>query len=177
MARGRFISKSISLDAKVNQLSTDLARLLWTWMIPHLDARGRFYGEACIVRGFVFPRMADVSVEEIDGYLNEMAELGLLSRYEMDGEQYLFVPQFGSRNIPDKLRQKVLSRDNHTCQYCGGLECLTMDHVIPFSLGGPTEAWNLVTACMNCNCKKGARTPEEANMSLLKREELPCDAE
>ena len=34
-----------------------------------------------------------------------------------------------------KLREKILVRDNYTCQYCGQLGN-TIDHIIPLSKGG-----------------------------------------
>ena len=36
------ISKDISLDEKVSALSDDSARLLFTWIITHLDVEGRY---------------------------------------------------------------------------------------------------------------------------------------
>jgi 5-methylcytosine-specific restriction endonuclease McrA len=77
--------------------------------------------------------------------------------------------------IPRRLRlpcsrRGVLARDHDTCQYCGsqpGRSSLTVDHVLPRSRGGGTTWDNVVTACRECNHKKGGRTPEEANMALL----------
>ncbi len=66
-------------------------------------------------------------------------------------------------------RRGVLARDRETCQYCGcqpGRINLTIDHVIPRSQGGNTVWDNVVTACRECNRKKGGRTPEQANMPL-----------
>lgn len=81
------------------------------------------------------------------------------------------------RRPPGRLslsRKNVYRRDRYTCQYCGrtGVE-LTLDHVIPKSRGGKTTWENLVTACKECNTKKGNRTPEEAGMRLLKRPRAP----
>ena len=66
-------------------------------------------------------------------------------------------------------RRNLLRRDDHTCQYCGSAERLTLDHVLPKSRGGP-ETWeNLVAACVPCNNRKGNRTPEEARMPLRRQ--------
>lgn len=69
-------------------------------------------------------------------------------------------------------RANIYQRDDYTCQYCAkqfGPEDLTFDHVKPVAYGG-TRGWeNIVTACEPCNRKKGARTPEEAGMTLLRR--------
>lgn len=42
-----------------------------------------------------------------------------------------------------------------------------MDHVIPRSRGGQTTWENVVCACLDCNVKKGGRTPQEAHMKLV----------
>lgn len=66
-------------------------------------------------------------------------------------------------------RRNVMKRDGHICQYCGHKSDLTLDHVLPRSRGG-TDSWeNLVTACNKCNVQKGDRTPEEADMPLLRK--------
>ena len=77
--------------------------------------------------------------------------------------------------VPPRLplpvsRRTVLARDNYTCQYCGsqpGKAQLTIDHVVPRSKGGGTTWDNVVAACAPCNRRKGNRTPEGANMSLM----------
>ncbi|NJP07015.1 MAG: HNH endonuclease [Chloroflexaceae bacterium] len=83
--------------------------------------------------------------------------------------------------IPHRLklpcsRRGVLARDHDTCQYCGlqpGRAQLTIDHVVPRSQGGNTVWDNVVTACRECNRKKGGRTPEQAHMLLMTRPRQP----
>lgn len=68
--------------------------------------------------------------------------------------------------------RNVFFRDNHTCQYCGvqfPRNMLNLDHIVPRSRGGKTTWENVVCSCLKCNRKKGGRTPQEANMNLLKR--------
>lgn len=66
-------------------------------------------------------------------------------------------------------RTNIHRRDAHRCQYCGGHDRLTIDHIIPKSRGG-RETWdNLVSACVPCNNRKGDRTPEEAKMFLRRK--------
>lgn len=75
------------------------------------------------------------------------------------------------RRVP-ATRAAVMLRDAFICQYCGaapGRAGLTVDHVMPRSRGGRHDWNNLVTACTRCNQKKGSLTPEEAQMSLLRR--------
>lgn len=71
-------------------------------------------------------------------------------------------------------RKNILKRDYHTCQYCGKKSLpLTVDHIIPKQLGGKDLWSNLICACLKCNNKKGNRTPEQANMKLLKKPKKP----
>ena len=44
---------------------------------------------------------------------------------------------------------------------------------MPSSRGGKDEWDNLTTACNKCNVKKGNRTPDEANMRLIKQPQKP----
>lgn len=79
------------------------------------------------------------------------------------------------RRIPHQSRalsrKNILMRDKYTCQYCSKILPsgeLTLDHVHPRSRGGETTWENLVACCHPCNNRKGARTPDEANMRLLR---------
>lgn len=60
------------------------------------------------------------------------------------------------------IRNRIFSRDNYTCAYCGQrggrLEC---DHIIPVSRGGLHDDVNLTTSCFTCNRKKRTKTTEE----------------
>lgn len=69
-------------------------------------------------------------------------------------------------------RKMVYLRDEYTCQYCGSefsVDDLTLDHVVPKSLGGKLDWDNVVTACTSCNFMKGAdlvtprKTPAQPN--------------
>ena len=58
----------------------------------------------------------------------------------------------------NRLRARVLARDNHTCQHCGrGIKhgvILVMDHKHPWAKGGETTYENLQTLCEECNSGK-----------------------
>jgi len=82
--------------------------------------------------------------------------------------------------IDEETRQRIYNRDGHYCRYCGAhqtelSERLALDHVIPRSQGGTDHASNLVPACRSCNSRKGARTPDQAGMPLLKAGLRPGD--
>jgi 5-methylcytosine-specific restriction endonuclease McrA len=68
-------------------------------------------------------------------------------------------------------RYNIYLRDGNTCQYCGRelpRSDLNLDHVVPRAQGGRTTWENVVCCCIDCNLSKGARTPEQAGIHLLK---------
>jgi len=75
--------------------------------------------------------------------------------------------------VPTVNRREVLRRDRHTCQYCGSMKSLTLDHLIPTSKGGKNAWDNIVTACESCNNRKGNRTPQQAGMVLRSQPKAP----
>ena len=70
-------------------------------------------------------------------------------------------------------RSLIMKRDGYKCLYCGCIENLTLDHIMPQSRGGNNEWTNLATCCGSCNVKKGNRTPGEAEMPLTKQVKRP----
>jgi 5-methylcytosine-specific restriction endonuclease McrA len=69
-------------------------------------------------------------------------------------------------------RHNIYMRDSNTCQYCGEEKArveLNLDHVVPRAQGGRTTWENVVCCCIDCNLSKGARTPEQAGLTLLKQ--------
>jgi 5-methylcytosine-specific restriction endonuclease McrA len=75
-------------------------------------------------------------------------------------------------------KKNILKRDWYTCLYCGrnSGERMTIDHVLPRSLGGKTIWENVVSACRACNTRKGNRTPQEAGMRLIRKPFKPISA-
>ncbi|MGK7345749.1 MAG: HNH endonuclease [Candidatus Nitrospinota bacterium M3_3B_026] len=71
-------------------------------------------------------------------------------------------------------KKNVLKRDGHVCQYCGerGGD-LTIDHVIPRSMGGASTWENVVTACRGCNLRKGNKTIAESGLRLKRKPVKP----
>ena len=65
--------------------------------------------------------------------------------------------------VSKRLRYEIPRRDNHTCRCCGESAPdvkLTVDHVVPVSLGGSDDPTNLVAACPDCNAGKSSSGPD-----------------
>ena len=159
MPQGRIILKSISESKKIASLKTDGARLLYTWLITHLDINGCFSGDPKVVKGKVFPRLKQTD-KIIESYLQDLESLGLIIRYEANGDLFLIVPDFKKRQpnlrsdrespgtiplptepkkeyfkkatIPIDLVRQVNKRDGKVCQICGkeGVEDIHFKHYV-----------------------------------------------
>jgi 5-methylcytosine-specific restriction endonuclease McrA len=73
-------------------------------------------------------------------------------------------------------RRNIFARDNNRCQYCGRkfpTSELSLDHVVPRSLGGQNTWENIVCCCVACNVRKGGRIPRDAHMNLVREPVKP----
>ncbi len=137
----------------------------------------------------LFRRMAEVIHIEAGQYTSydftDWCELSQLAReFEPDAHDWVrtvrfdvAVPRIIRLALDDRLpkqsvkfnRRNIYARDGNHCQYCGRrfpTSELSLDHVTPRSQGGRSSWENVVCACLNCNIKKGGRTPEQAGMHL-----------
>lgn len=77
--------------------------------------------------------------------------------------------------VTKRTRYEVLRRDGNACRYCGQMAPevkLTIDHVMPKSLGGSDDPPNLVAACMDCNAGKASSNPDSALMAEVSDDAL-----
>ena len=97
------------------------------------------------------------SESELDSYVNRLRKINFectTKEYNEKNQRKLLTPE---------VRNKMLIRDNFTCQKCGkylkdDLTNLHIDHIIPISKGGKTVESNLQCLCANCNLSKGAKS-------------------
>jgi len=79
-------------------------------------------------------------------------------------------------NVVTFSRRNLFKRDHYVCQYCGRQappDELTIDHIVPRSQGGESTWENCVVACLDCNKRKGNRTPDQAGMRLRRKPMRP----
>lgn len=86
------------------------------------------------------------------------------------------------REISLGLRFRVLHRDRFKCVLCGdspaiNLSCvLHVDHIVPWSKGGPTAIDNLRSLCGSCNLGRSNKYEDYTNPSVFceLRQAVPC---
>lgn len=76
--------------------------------------------------------------------------------------------QVGRKQNYQKEKQNILKRDGRACFYCGKLmisKDITLEHLIPLSMGGKNELSNMVLCHEDCNNEVG-------NMPVYKKVDL-----
>ncbi len=99
MARGRFISKCITADKTINELSDDLSSLAFTWLITFADAEGRTYGDPIMVKSMLFPRRTDITPEKMAECIGEWADAELIIWYEANDERWIQFNNFEKHQV------------------------------------------------------------------------------
>ena len=126
-------------------------------------------GTVSVARAVIMVFKNTVSVEEFDGdrvLRSARAEFPVPSVIR----RRIYINVRRRREASSMKRLRIYMRDKFRCQYCGEKKPageLTLDHILPRSRGGDNSPFNVVTACVACNNRKGDRTPAEARMPLL----------
>jgi hypothetical protein len=94
MADGRMLKKAVSTSRKLADLKTDSARLLYTWILPHLDIEGRFSASPDIIKGYIVPRLKSMTPKKIAVYLEDLADNDLILLYSDNDDEYLELIKF-----------------------------------------------------------------------------------
>jgi len=130
MARGRFISKAITTDRAVNNLSSDTCRLAFTWLITIADCEGRAVGEPELLKAALFPRRSDITPEQIEVFISEwMAAKFIIWYYGEDGDRYIQFVNF-------EKHQSGLRKDREASSEIEAPDnCRTIDGLTPEEIG------------------------------------------
>lgn len=107
----RILKESIRTSKKVNGL-TDFQFRVWAYLITYVDDYGRGSAEPDILKGFVFPRRKGVTEANIRDALSEMACMGLIQLYEVDGDSYLCFPNWPKHQTVRAAKSKFPAPDS-----------------------------------------------------------------
>lgn len=89
----RIIKESIHTSKSVNAM-TDFQFRLWVNLITYVDDYGRGSADPELIKGFVFPRRKRLTETDIAKGLDDLAGMGCIRLYEVDGESYFCFPNW-----------------------------------------------------------------------------------
>ncbi|RXZ84455.1 hypothetical protein EBB07_00060 [Paenibacillaceae bacterium] len=93
MARKRMIDPKFWEDGKIGSLEP-LARLLFMGLISQSDDEGRLNGHPSLIKSSIFPYDGDITIEKVEGWLEQLSGFKLIIRYEIDFQKYIQVTNF-----------------------------------------------------------------------------------
>lgn len=101
----RILKESIRTSKSINALS-DFQFRLWAYLITYVDDYGRGSAEPDILKGFVFPRRKCVTEATIKAAITDLANMGLIHLYEVDGDSYLCLRNWEIHQKPRAMTSK-----------------------------------------------------------------------
>lgn len=107
----RIIKESIRTSKTVNAM-TDFQFRVWVYLITYVDDYGRGSADPELIKGFVFPRRKRISESDIGKTLAELAGMGCISLYDVDGESYFCFPNWGKHQRIQTKKSKFPAPDN-----------------------------------------------------------------
>lgn len=120
----RIIKDSIRTSKTVNAM-TDFQFRVWVYLITYVDDYGRGSADPELIKGFVFPRRKRLSESDIEKTLAELAGMGCISLYDVDGESYFYFPNWGAHQRIQNKKSKYPAPD------CENSRLLTVTHGEP----------------------------------------------
>jgi hypothetical protein len=109
----RIIKDSIRTSKSVNNMS-DFQFRLWVYLLTYVDDYGRGSADPELLKGFVFPRRKGVTEATIEKSLQELANIGSILLYDVDGESYFCFPNWADHQRIQTKKSRFPSPDDGT---------------------------------------------------------------
>lgn len=138
----RIIKESIHASEKINKL-TDFQFRLWVSLITYVDDYGRGDARPAIIKGTCFPLRERITNKDIDAALKEMAGIGCIILYEVDGRSYLCFPNWESHQTVRNKKSKYPAPDPSVKQIES--KCKQMQANVPVIQSNPNPNPNPIT--------------------------------
>lgn len=148
----RIIKDSIRTSKSINAMS-DFQFRLWAYLITYVDDYGRGSADPELLKGFVFPRRKGVTEGTIQKTLAELATIGSVILYEVDGEPYLCFPNWSEHQTVRNKVSKFPAPEDGVSAPCNQLK----------SIENNCNQLNANVSVIQSNPESGIQNPESGN--------------
>jgi hypothetical protein len=97
----RLLKATANKSKKLNAVS-DGAQALWFRLLTCLDDYGRFDAEPALVAAAAYPLRHNLGLAKVSAWLKELAAIGLIVIYNVNGDNYLYFTNWDQGNIRAK---------------------------------------------------------------------------
>ncbi len=101
----RIVKESIRTSKTVNSM-TDFQFRFWMYLITYVDDYGRGSADPELIKGFVFPRRKGITEDTIKKTLAELATIGSIHLYDVEGESYFCFPNWSDHQRVQTKKSK-----------------------------------------------------------------------
>ncbi len=187
MSRLRTIKPGFFLDDRLAECQP-LARLLFAGLWTIADREGRLEDRPRRIKAETLP----YDDCDVDALLDELQCAGFVVRYQSGESSYIAVPTWQEHQQPHykealsiippppgstpdsykatpvgrEQRDRIFERDGYHCRSCSSKTDLSIDHVIPRSMGGDSSDDNLQVLCRKCNSAKNNRMASQSRADV-----------
>lgn len=127
----RILKESIHDSESVSKM-TDIQFRLWVNLITYVDDYGRGDARPAIIKGKCFPILDRFTEAKIKNALRELAVLGSIVLYEVNGKPYLCFPSWGDhQNIRAKRPKYPGPNDENAKIQASANICMQMQADVP----------------------------------------------
>lgn len=169
----RIIKENIRTSNKVNKTS-DAGFRFWIYLMTYVDDYGRGSADLDILKGFVYPKQVNKTRKNVEDALKELASIGLIRLYEIDGEPFLYFPNWDEHQTVRNKRSKFPAPPDDCMQSattCKQLQANVpviqsesesisesvseTNHTAPVARGGRSEApdYDAIVSLFNSICR------------------------
>lgn len=99
----RVLKDSIRTSRSVNSL-TDFQFRVWVYLITYADDFGRGSADPELLKGIVFTRRKGMTEQQISKALDDLANMGMINIYAVDGESFFCFPNWSKHQ---RIQKKV----------------------------------------------------------------------
>ena len=107
MARIRSINPDACKSEKLAAVGAEAERCFWR-LQTHCDDEGRAEDNPRLIWAALFPLHDGIDAGMVDGWLSELADAGLVTRYEAEGVRVVQVERWGDYQHPQRPRPSTL---------------------------------------------------------------------
>lgn len=101
----RMIKETIRTSRSVNSM-TDFQFRVWVYLITYVDDYGRGSADPELLKGLVFPRRKRLAESDIKKALADLAGMGCIRLYDVDGESYFCFPNWSKHQRIQSKRSR-----------------------------------------------------------------------
>ena len=106
----RMIKETIRTSRSVNSM-TDFQFRVWVYLITYVDDYGRGSADPELLKGLVFPRRKRLTESDLKKALADLAGMGCIRLYQVDGESYFCFPNWGKHQRIQSKRSRFPAPD------------------------------------------------------------------